>query len=365
MPLTLLEVENLRPFQKIVVAPDPHLNLLVGRNASGKTSILEAIHVLGTGRSFRTPQLDQLIRHTTLSFLVSGHYHEPPIPEVRLAVQRTQEKTQVHAGNDKRATASTLARILPLQIISPDSHFQFMSNARHRRGILDWGVFHVEPDFYYQWSRFQRALQQRNASLKQRLAPAACFAWDPELLAAAEKLHQYRTQFLAVWRPRFKHYCQELLGSDQAEIEFKQGWDVHVSLAQALQKDRVRDIQKSITHAGPQRADIGVIFLQQAARISASHGQQKLLIMALRLSQLALFTEMTHRPCLVLVDDLAAELDPLHRQQLMTVLARMSLQIFVTANEAGIIDVNSWPTHKVFHVEREKVQEISHSKAVY
>ena len=358
MPLTLLEVENFRPFPKITLAPDPNLNLLIGRNASGKTSILEAIHVLGTGRSFRTPQSDQLIRHTTASFLVSGLYHETHVPEIRLAVQRSQEKTQVHAGSDKRASAATLAHILPLQIISPDSHFQFMSNARHRRGILDWGVFHVEPDFYPQWTRFQRALQQRNAGLKQRLAPAACFAWDPELLAAAEKLHQYRTQFLAAWTPRFKHYCQELLGTDQAEIEFKQGWDLQLDLVQALQKDRGRDVQKSTTHSGPQRADIGIIFLQQAARISASHGQQKLLIMALRLSQLALFTEMTARPCLVLVDDLAAELDPPHRQQLMRVFARMSLQIFVTANEAGVIDVAGWTSHKVFHVEPGKVQEI-------
>ena len=358
MPLTLLEVENFRPFEKISLTPDAHLNLLIGCNASGKTSVLEAIHVLGTGRSFRTSQPDQLIRHTTPSFLVSGLYHETPIPEVRLAVQRTPEKTQVHVGSDNRATASTLARILPLQIISPDSHFQFMSNARHRRGILDWGVFHVEPDFYLQWVRFQRALQQRNAGLKQRLAPAACFAWDPELLAAAEKLHLYRTQFLTVWNPRFKHYCRELLGSDQAELEFKQGWDPQLNLAQGLQKDRTRDIQKSTTHSGPHRADIGVIFLQQAARISASHGQQKLLIMALRLSQLELFTEMTTRPCVVLVDDLAAELDPLHRQQLMKVFARMSLQIFVTANEAGIIDTHGWPSHKVFHVEQGKVREI-------
>ena len=359
MPLTLLEIENLRPFEKITLAPDTHLNLLVGCNASGKTSVLEALHILGTGRSFRTSQLDQLVRHTTPSLLVSGLYHESRIPEIRLAVQRKQEKTQIHAGSDKQATASTLARILPLQIISPDNHFQFMSNARYRRGVLDWGVFHVEPDFHHQWARFQRALQQRNAGLKQRLTPAACFAWDPELLAAAEKLHQYRIQFLAAWNPRFKHYCQELLGSDQAEIEFKQGWDPQLSLAQGLHKDRPRDLQKLTTHSGPQRADIGVLFFQQAARISASHGQQKLLVMALRLSQLELFTEITGRPCVVLVDDLAAELDPLHRRLVMRVFARMSLQIFVTANEAGIINTQGWPSHKVFHVEHGKVQEIN------
>ena len=189
MPLSLLVVENFRPFEKVSLTPDDHLNLFVGRNASGKTSILEAIHLLGTGRSFRTPQLDQLMHHTTPFFLVSGLYQEPSCSSTRLAVQRSPGKTHAHAGNDKHATASSLARIFPLQIISPDNHFQFMNSARYRRGILDWGVFHVEPDFHHQWARFQRALQQRNAGLKQARVSAACFAWDPELVAAAEKIH--------------------------------------------------------------------------------------------------------------------------------------------------------------------------------
>lgn len=359
MPLSLLEIENLRPFEKVFLAPDTRLNVFVGPNASGKTSILEAIHLLGTGRSFRTPQLDQLIRHTTPLFLVSGFYQETHVSSTRLAVQRSPGKISVHAGNDKHPTASSLARIFPLQIISPDNHFQFMSSARYRRGILDWGVFHVEPDFHHQWVRFQRALQQRNAGLKQAWTSAACFAWDPDLVAAAEKIHYYRTQFLSLWGPRFKYYCQELLGNNHGEIVFKQGWNPELSLAHSLQNDRERDRQRHITHSGPQRADISVNFFQQPARISASHGQQKLLIMALRLSQLALFAEITKRPCVVLVDDLAAELDPVHRRLLMKLFACLPLQIFVTANEDGVISTQGWSSHKVFHVEQGKVQEIA------
>ena len=177
MPLTLLEVEHFRLFEKIRLAPALRLNLIVGHNASGKTSLLEAIHLLGTGRSFRTTLLNQLIRHSSPAFLVSGQFYDDGVPATRLALQRDTQHSRFSLGGSPQPSASLLARTLPLQIISPDSHFQFFTNTRHRRGILDWGVFHVEPDFYGHWMRYQRTLNQRNAALKARQLPKACFAW--------------------------------------------------------------------------------------------------------------------------------------------------------------------------------------------
>jgi len=358
MPLTLLEVENLRLFEKFRLTPDLHLNLIVGRNAGGKTTLLEAIYLLGTGRSFRSTQLNQLIRVTTPSFLISGLFHDEGVPPIRLALQRDPQHTLISVGNGLQRSASSLARTLPLQLISPDSHFQFFTNTRHRRGILDWGVFHVEPDFYAQWVRYQRALSQRNAALKTRQSSKACFAWDPELLESGQQLHDYRQKFLAAWNDRFQHYCQQLLGTPSVEIELRQGWDPHVSFAQSLQKERSRDSQTGTTHCGPHRADIALSFSAQPARISASHGQQKLLVIALRLAQIEIFSQKTSRRCVVLIDDLAAELDLAHRQQLMHTLSGLSLQVFVTATETGLVDTKGWLSHKVFHVERGTLEEL-------
>ena len=357
MPLTLLEVENLRLFEKFRLTPDLHLNLIVGRNASGKTSLLEAIYLLGTGRSFRTTHLNQLIRNTTTSFLVSGLFLDEGVPSTRLAMQRDSLQTRFSVGGTTQPSASSLARTLPLQIISPDSHFQFFTNTRHRRGILDWGVFHVEPDFYIQWSRYQRALKQRNAALKARQSPKVCFAWDSELVNSGEKLQNYRQLFFIEWNTRFQDYCFDLLSISAVNLEFRQGWDPDTSLDQALHRERSRDTHAGTTHSGPHRADISLSFSGQSARIGASHGQQKLLVIALRLSQMAIFIQKTSRHCVVLVDDLAAELDKVHRQQLMTTLSNMSLQVFVTATEPGLVETKDWPSHKVFHVERGTPEE--------
>jgi DNA replication and repair protein RecF len=351
MPLTLLEVADFRPFLHTRIDPDPRLNLIIGRNASGKTSLLEAIYVLGTGRSFRTTHLDQLIRQSTSSFLVSGIYQDADLGQTRLAIQRDQGLTQISAGGTKQSSASALARLLPLQVISPDSHFQFFTQTRHRRGILDWGVFHVEPDFYTQWLRYQRSLSQRNAALKRHQDPQACFAWDPELIEAGELLHAYRSVFLQEWTPRLQRYCGYLLGIDDVDIVLKQGWDPNTTFAQTLLRDRSRDFQKATTHSGPHRADISLHLQKQPARISASHGQQKLLAIALRLAQLELFSEKTSRHCVVLIDDLGAELDLNHRRLLMDVLRGLPLQVFVTATEVDHIDTRGWASYKVFHVE--------------
>lgn len=361
MPLTLLEVDDFRLFEKIRVLPDPHLNLIVGHNASGKTSLLEAIYLLGTGRSFRSTTLNQLIRLSRPTFLVSGQFYDEDIPSTRLALQRDTQHSRFSLGGSPQPSASLLARTLPLQIISPDSHFQFFTSTRHRRGVLDWGVFHVEPDFYPQWMRYQRALNQRNAALKARQLPKACFAWDPELVEAGERLQAYRHQFLQEWNSRFQYYCFQLLGTSETEIELKHGWALELGLDQALQNERGWDIQTGNTHSGPHRTDIGLSFSGQPARISASHGQQKLLVIALRLAQMEIFTQKTHRHCVVLIDDLAAELDPRHREQLMRTLSRLSLQVFITATETGLVDTRGWLSHKVFHVERGGIEEVNPS----
>lgn len=359
MPLTLLEVENLRLFEKFRLVPDLRLNVVIGRNASGKTSLLEAIYLLGTGRSFRSAQLNPLIRQTAPSFLVSGLFQDQGIPATRLALQRDPQLTRFSLGGQTQSSASSLARTLPLQIISPDSHFLFFTNTRHRRGVLDWGVFHVEPDFHPQWVRYQRALNQRNAALKARLAPKACFAWDVELAESGERLQGYRQLFLEEWNTRFQYYCRDLLGTAASEIALKRGWDAAMDFTQALHKERSRDIHSGSTHVGPHRADISLSFSGQPARLSASHGQQKLLVIALRLAQMEIFSRLSTRHCVVLVDDLAAELDPVHRQQLMHTLSSMSLQVFVTATEAGLVETQGWPSHKVFHVEQGGLSEIT------
>jgi len=352
MPLVTLELQNFRVYERTKLEPNPHLNLISGANASGKTTLLEAIYLLGTGRSFRTTQTDQLRRNGSSDLRVIGKLHNEDGETVRLGLTHGTDGRRMSVNGLEQKQVSNLALHLPLQVISPDTHYDFQQNAKHRRGVLDWGLFHVEPDFSRLWTRYQRILHQRNAALKDRNQVKARYAWDDELVETGEKLHAARAGLAAQLLPHFQSCCQQLLGENHhVNLVLESGWDGEAGFAASLRQDRERDGARGFTHSGPQRADLQIALNAQASRVGASHGQCKMLVIALRLAQIRYLLESRNRNCCLLIDDLAAELDSEHRARLTGFLASLPIQVFVTATESSLIDRESWSSHKTFHVE--------------
>lgn len=352
MPLVSLELHNIRVYERIQLEPNLHLNLISGANASGKTTLLEAIHLLGTGRSFRTAQVDQLRRNGSPDLSVFGKLLKEGGETVRLGLIHSIDGRRVSINGLEQKQVSNLALHLPMQVISPDTHYDFQQNAKHRRGVLDWGLFHVEPDFSGLWTRYQRILHQRNAALKDHGQIKARHVWDDELVETGEKLHAARARLTAQLLPHYQACCQLLLDEKhRVDLVLESGWDGEEGFGERLRQDRTRDNARGFTHSGPQRADLQITLNTQASRLGASHGQYKILVIALRLAQIRYLLESRKRNCCLLIDDLAAELDPEHRARLTKLLASLPVQVFVTATESSLIDRESWSSHKTFHVE--------------
>lgn len=352
MSLISLVIQNIRVYECIDLEPSPHLNLVSGANASGKTTLLEAIHLLGTGRSFRTAQAEQLRRNGSSSLSVSGKLTTDHDENIRLGLTHSADGRRVSINGIEQKQVSSLALHLPLQVISPDTHYEFQQNAKHRRGLLDWGLFHVEPDFPILWTRYQRVLHQRNAALKSRDQYKARHAWDDELVETGEKLQAARMRQTGQLLPLYQSCCQELLGEKhRVDLDLNPGWDGARSFGECLQRDWARDNARGFTHSGPQRADLEILLDGQMSKRNASHGQHKLLVVALRLAQIRYLLECRGAGCCLLIDDLAAELDAEHRARLARFLASQSIQVFITTTEPSFIDRDYWPSHKTFHVE--------------
>jgi DNA replication and repair protein RecF len=360
MPLELLELHNLRIYESAQLSPDPHLNLISGPNASGKTTLLEAIHLLGTGRSFRTTQVEQLQRNTASDLSVFGHLRQNgDASSVRLGFIHTETGRRASINGLEQRQVSGLAQHLPLQAISPDTHYEFQHSAKHRRSALDWGLFHVEPDFPDLWRRYQRILQQRNVALKDPGQAKARHAWDDDLVQIGESLNAKREDMTSRLLPHYQVCCRELLGSrHKVDLILEPGWDQKHDFVQNLRQDRARDIARGFTHSGPHRADLQIILNTQASRLGASHGQYKILVIALRLAQIRFLVEARSRHCCLLIDDLAAELDSEHRARLTRLLATLPVQAFITATDVSLIERKSWSSHKKFHVEQGVVSEL-------
>jgi DNA replication and repair protein RecF len=352
MPLVSLELHNIRVYKHIQIEPNPHLNLIFGANASGKTTLLEAIHLLGTGRSFRTAQTEQLRRNGTPDLSVVGKLHKEGGETIRLGLVHTTDGRKVSINGLEQKQASNLALHMPLQVISPDTHYDFQQNAKHRRGVLDWGLFHVEPDFSSLWTRYQRILHQRNSALKDRGQIKARHVWDDELIETGEKLQAARSRLTAQLLPYYQTCCRQLLGEKfQVDLILESGWNGELGFGESLRQDRARDIARGFTHSGPQRADLQITLNMQASKQGASHGQFKMLVIALRLAQIRYLFESRNRNCCLLIDDLAAELDFEHRARFTRLLANLPVQVFVTATEQSLVDRESWSSYKTFHVE--------------
>ncbi len=354
MPLAFLEFSGVRNLSPGRLTVHPRLNLVVGPNASGKTSLLESIHLLGTGKSFRTSRLEKVIQHDTDTLTVFGRC-QIGAEEVALGYQRRDGEHEIHINGQKADQLASLAQRLPLQIVSPDTHFSFLKHARYRRSAIDWGLFHVEPEFFDIWSRYQRLLKQRNAALKQD--GIATDVWDESLAEAGEQIHQHRRRYLGRLKKFITRYSEQLLTDAEMDLRLRSGWRQGESLAQVLSEDQQRDREQGFTHSGPHRADLDLMLSGFDARQEASQGQWKLMTLVLRLAQLEDFVEETGRDCILLLDDLAAELDERRRRMVMALLASLPLQIFATATELSHLDTDAWSDHKVFHVEQGAIVE--------
>lgn len=360
--LNALEIRNIRVYEQAKLYPDPGLNLIWGPNASGKTSLLEAIYLLGTGRSYRSKQLEHLQRHGSEEFGVHAKLTTNSDQDsVQIGFSFSAVGRRISLNGLPQSQISSIAQLFPLQVISPDSHYEFRSSSRQRRAALDWGLFHVEPDFPDLWNRYQRQLQQRNAALKSERQAAARKTWDEGLALLGEQVQAKRAWLLEQLKPDFLLCCHELLGSEQkSDLILESGWEADRRLAECLQQDSFRDGARGFTHSGPHRADLRIVLGNAATQqeTEPSHGQYKILVLALRLALIRRFVEIKKQSCCLLIDDLAAEIDTPHRARLTAFLARLPIQLFVTSTDHALIDLNSWQSYKSFHVEQGHIKEL-------
>jgi DNA replication and repair protein RecF len=307
MSLRRLQVTDLRCLQSVSVELDHHFTLLSGPNGSGKTSMLEAIHVLGRGRSFRTRRLEQLVRRTAERFVVFGEI-DVGDRRVRMGVEGEAGRLRAQISGRPASTLAELAVALPVQIIDPEVHKLIEEGPWRRRRFLDWGVFHVEPQFVDAWRRYEQGLKQRNASLRQRQAASLLAAWDIDLVLFGDRIDDARRRYVARLQPEAATLCQELLGLP-LELGYYPGWSQDLDLSEALLQSRALDVERGATQVGPHRADLRVKLQGQLAKDHVSRGQQKLLAAALLIAQMKLFPADAPQTPTLLLDDPSAELD--------------------------------------------------------
>ncbi len=363
MRITRLHAANVRRLTKIELAPAPGINLITGDNGAGKTSVLEALHLLAYGRSFRGRVRDGLIQTGAQAVEIFAEWREDVGAQQRRAGLR--HTGQAWEGRLDGAGVSHLGELcaaLAVVTFEPGSHALVSGGGEPRRRLVDWGLFHVEQserggDFMTLWRRYARALKQRNALLKARVRDRQLEVWDHELAEAGEPLTRRRQDYLDRLEPVLQAIAAELVPSlGVARLQFQPGWSRDsVSLADALVLARDRDLANGFTSVGPHRADWRIDYTGLPGREALSRGQAKLTALSLLLAQAQCYADASGEWPVIALDDLASELDRQHQRRVLERLVASGAQIFITGTEAPAALLGLQAPVETFHVEQGRI----------
>lgn len=352
MRVDLLRVDGLRNLRELEWRPGPGLNLLIGANGAGKTSILEAVYCLGSGKSFRTAQREALITRGARRAILYAEL-ELGGRRRRVGLERGRESWRGLVDGERVQDLGALALCLPVVCFSPESHELVAGGAEGRRRFLDWLGFHLSPDFRERHRRYARALRQRNALLKTEADPLQWRTWTEEAARSGEALEAERRACFEVFRAAMQPRLQELIGEmGELALSYRRGWREGVSLLERLEMLAERERVVGHSMAGPHRADWEVVVAGHRAREQTSRGQQKLVALAAVMSAAALYAVAKGEAPLILLDDLASELDHEHQCRALQALAALNAQVWLTGTSVPA-STTSWPGElSMFHVEQ-------------
>lgn len=351
MGLKSLKVVQFRCFEDAELEPVPGINLVTGMNASGKTSLLEAIFLLGRGRSFRSARREAVIREGAGCLQAVARLADDRV----LGMEVCRDAWTARAGGEAVTQLAQLSDWLAVQVMDPEVHRLVQEGPGERRRYLDWATFHVKPRFLEAWRNYQRALRQRNSALKAGQPDSAVELWERTLVSEGERLDECRLETVRALKGPVATVAGRLLGLEVG-IEYRPGHPQGLTLGEALAAQRPRDRKAGMTQVGPHRADLHLRLDDHKARGWVSRGQQKLLAAALVLGQAELLAPLWGERGVLLVDDPAAELDSSRCEALLGLIAESPFQVFVTA-----LDGEALPGLRAdgrFHVEQGKVRRV-------
>ena len=348
MPLSLLRIQNFRNIKNIEVKPSASINVFWGANGAGKTSILEAIYLLGRGRSFRGTEIGPLIRNGKNETIVYGKLLSQHGKSDAIGIcKQVKGNTQIRINGTAVSRLSTLAVTLPLQVLTPKSHEILERGSLYRRRFMDWGVFHVEHNIITFSNNYTKALKQRNAAL--RRSPQTAFAWDTALIENGTRIEDIRRIYLEKLAPIFSSKTKILLGRTDVAINYRRGWSDNETYADSLIRRKKDDLNRGFTGTGPHRADLKFEISGVPVEKIVSRGEQKLIIAALYLAQARIAANESKVKPLILIDDLPAELDTERRALYLNELSNLGLQIFITGINKDFFSSMDCPG--MFHVK--------------
>lgn len=339
-----LYLHHFRNYSQAEVHFSPGVNWITGKNGQGKTNLLEALYLLSTGRSFRTPQLGQLIQKGAPFFYIEAEIEKEGVTQtLKLSFDGENKKVQHNAST--YAHFAPLIGLLPHVLYAPEDIALVAGIPLCRRKFLDLHLAQFDPLYLHHLARYHKALRQRNELLKKR-SEEAIDPWEEMMAQSAQYLIEKRALMIGELEGPLNECVQSLShGADSIGIYYK-------SSTPEWQKNRKRELHIGTTLSGPHRDDVQFEIQGLSAKSFASEGQKHSIIAALRLCQWDHLYEHTGSPPLMSIDDFGAHLDQGRQAKFQE---QLKGQIFLTSpNESPEI----FPNKQIIQVDLGQVSHV-------
>lgn len=315
----------------------PGVNVLVGPNAQGKTTVLEALYFLITGRSFRTSRLSDLFQTGSSRFDLACDFIKGDSP-TRLTVSVEPDLKQITYHDTRSNSLNVLLGLIVGSVMTPDDSHLIKGSPQVRREFIDTQISETDPLYSWHLSRYQRAMKQRNALLKARQL-TTCESWEHEMAVSAAYIHKSRQEAVKLLEAYFQIVYSRLQASEEkVGISFvSQGPEDEDLDEEFFRKQwaklRERETHLGYTSLGPHKDDLEILIHDKAAKAYASEGQKQTLLSALKLAEWRRLYEMGEEMPLFMIDDVGLGLDRTRRERLFKEVASMG-QVFITTTDA-------------------------------
>lgn len=368
MFLQSLHLQQFRNYSDQAVEFLAPKTILLGENAQGKSNLLEAVELLATLKSHRTSRDRDLVQNNTnIAQIRASLKRELGISSLQLTLRSGSRRTAVINGETLRRQQDFLGHLNAVQFSCLDLEL-VRGGPGQRRTWTDTLLMQLEPVYAHILQQYAQVLKQRNAFIKQQTAdadqtppldPTQLALWDAQLATLGTRVIRRRARMLQRLIPIAQTWHQAISGnSERLEIHYRPNVDVDTDDANQIQQAFLEKLQsramaeyyQRTTLVGPHRDDISFFINETPARQYGSQGQQRTLVLALKLSELQLIEDVVGEPPLLLLDDVLAELD-LNRQNQLLETIKERFQTLITTTHLGSFDAQWLISSQVLHVK--------------
>lgn len=335
MILQRLILRNFRNFEEMSIQFSSRVNVIFGANAQGKTNLIEAIHLISCGKSFRTVQLQDLIREGQNYFFIKAEFVRDGLAQsIEIYYDGSSKKLKIN--QTEYSQFSPLLGVLPSILLTPDDPALIDGPPKDRRNFLDAFLAQADPLYVHHFIRFHKAMKQRNHLLKQRSSHTIDI-WEKQMAVSGAYLIEKRKALLETITPSLTSLVNQLsegwdaMGTSYQSSHSQSAFTgpLEAQLLHSWNTMRAKEMVFGTTLTGPHRDDLHFLLKDRPARIFASEGQKKTLAISLRFVQWQTLKEMLGASPLLSLDDFGAHLDD-HRHQILKKHLDSFGQVFIT-----------------------------------